>query len=253
MTASGESDGRGRAARIERATAVPRILLALAYIPTFLVRYWPGAAPDLQATAAFAANTIIALFTLELALRVAVAEERRRYLRAHWVDVLVVLVPFLRLLGFLPLLRLLPFLLEAAAGLRPVLGRYRGTYVLVVGLLAVLTAAAVVLLVERRAGGSIRTFGDALWWAAATITTVGYGDLSPVTAEGRVVAVLLMVVGIALFGMLTAGIAAYFVEGAREGEETVTLKEVLARLDALDARLEEYHRASAGRKEDSGE
>lgn len=157
------------------------------------------------------------------------------------------LVPFLRFLGVLPVIRLFPFLLEAATMLRRIMGRYRGAYVLAVGLLSIVTSAIVVMLFERRAGGSIQTFGDALWWAAATITTVGYGDLSPVTTQGRVVAVFLMFVGIALFGVLTAGIAAYFVEGTNEGEEAVTMKELMAKLEEMDARLESLQKQRSDR------
>ena len=65
---------------------------------------------------------------------------------------------------------------------------------------------------------SITTFGDALWWVLTTITTVGYGDLYPVTAEGRLVAGGLMVAGIAVLGTVTAAIATWFLEqvGARD-------------------------------------
>ena len=58
---------------------------------------------------------------------------------------------------------------------------------------------------------NITTIGDALWWAATTVTTVGYGDRYPVTTAGRFIAVTLMVVGIALVGAITASIAAWFV------------------------------------------
>ncbi len=246
MTSSTGSDDRGSrglAQRIESKTEVPRLLLALAYIPAFVARYWPGVSPEVYSIASLAANLILAAFAVEFGTRLAVADKRLTYLRTHWVDALVVLVPFLRVLGVLPAVRLLPFLLEAAAALREIMGRYRGAYVLLVGLVSVLSSAAVVMAFERRAGGSIRTLGDALWWATATITTVGYGDLSPETAGGRVVAVFLMFIGIALFGVLTAGVAAYFVEGTREGEETTTIKDLMAKLEEVDSRLEEQSRA----------
>lgn len=149
--------------------------------------------------------SFVALFAAELVIKVAVAERRWAYLRAHWIDVLIVVVPFLRPLRALRVLRLLPFLARGALGLRRVMGPYRGAYVLVIGLGAVLVSAALVAIFEQDADGSIPGFGDALWWAATTVTTVGYGDKFPVTPEGRAVAVFLMIIGIALFGMLTAG------------------------------------------------
>ena len=60
-------------------------------------------------------------------------------------------------------------------------------------------------------GANITSIGDALWWAATTVTTVGYGDRYPVNTTGRVIAVTLMIVGIALVGAITASIAAWFV------------------------------------------
>ena len=59
--------------------------------------------------------------------------------------------------------------------------------------------------------GRVGSFGDALWWSAATITTVGYGDLTPVTFGGRVAGVALMVVGISTFAVITARVAAFLV------------------------------------------
>ena len=58
----------------------------------------------------------------------------------------------------------------------------------------------------------IHTLGDALWWATTTVTTVGYGDLSPVTPMGKLVAVALMIGGIALVGSVTATLASWIVQ-----------------------------------------
>ena len=96
--------------------------------------------------------------------------------------------------------------------------------------LVALIAALTVLDVERDADdANITSFGDALWWAATTVTTVGYGDRYPVTGVGRSVAVALMVVGIALLGVVTASVAAWFVhrvQAQQESEVDETLREV---------------------------
>ena len=94
-------------------------------------------------------------------------------------------------------------------------------------------AAGLVFFAERDAGGTIDTFDDALWWALATVTTVGYGDVSPVTTFGRGVATLLMLVGVGLFGLLTATVAAYFVESSREPEHSDEVVEELRRIREL--------------------
>ncbi|CCQ16335.1 Kef-type K+ transport systems, predicted NAD-binding component (fragment), partial [Rhodococcus sp. AW25M09] len=73
---------------------------------------------------------------------------------------------------------------------------------------------------ERAApAGSIKTFPDALWWAISTVTTVGYGDYSPSTATGRLIAVGLMVAGIALLGVVTATLASWLVQKVAEQDD----------------------------------
>jgi len=57
---------------------------------------------------------------------------------------------------------------------------------------------------------NIKTAGDAIWWSVATITTVGYGDVYPVTTEGRTLAMILMISGIGLFGILSGLAASFF-------------------------------------------
>jgi voltage-gated potassium channel Kch len=81
------------------------------------------------------------------------------------------------------------------------------------GSLAVLDA-------ERgKPGANITTFGDALWWATTTVTTVGYGDRFPTTGQGRLIAGLLMLGGIALLGVVTASLASWLLDRVREVEE----------------------------------
>ena len=77
---------------------------------------------------------------------------------------------------------------------------------------------------------NIKTFGDGLWWAATTVTTVGYGDRFPTTPLGRLIAVVLMLVGIALLGVITATIATWFVGRLQVVEEEVAeVKETTTR------------------------
>jgi voltage-gated potassium channel len=120
-------------------------------------------------------------------------------------------------------------------------------------------AALAVLEAERFApGASIIAFGDAIWWTLTTISTVGYGDRYPVTLEGRLVAASLMVAGIALLGVVTAGIASWFVETLRRAGEKVAgeveevaedvqraegqLAAVPAELRSINARLDAVER-----------
>lgn len=112
---------------------------------------------------------------------------------------------------------------------------------ILVTLILVVTCSATVLHFERMGEGNIRTADDALWWSVATITTVGYGDKYPVTIEGRLVAGLLMVAGVGLFGLFSGFIASWIL-----GEDPDASKEDV---DALEDRLERMEKTLAEIKE----
>ena len=126
-------------------------------------------------------------------------------------------------------LRLLRLLAFARILNRSAVGSLVGKVSAYVGgtaLMALGLGAIAVLDAEQDApGANITTFGDALWWSATTVTTVGYGDHFPVTTTGRFVAVALMLVGIACIGAITAGVAAWLVAqveaDAREREKPI--------------------------------
>lgn len=128
------------------------------------------------------------------------------FVRENWLALLALLLPAFRALRVLRVVIVL-------RGLQPFL-RTRssrvGTIVGVTFPLILYTAALSVLEAERYAeGANITNFLDAIWWAIASVTTVGYGDRFPVTADGRLIATFLMVIGIGLFSALTALLAAW--------------------------------------------
>jgi len=82
----------------------------------------------------------------------------------------------------------------------------------IVAILMLIFSSIAILQVETDPNSNIKTAEDAIWWAYVTITTVGYGDKFPVTTEGRIIAALLMTVGVGLFGMFTAFLASWFVD-----------------------------------------
>lgn len=227
-------------ARIERITEIPMLILAFVYVVVFVVSYIRAVPLEIRQDARFVEDLIIVAFAAELILKVAVADRRFEYLRHRWLDMIIVVVPFLRPLR---LLVVLPMVARALVGLNRLMSSYQGAYALLAALLTVFTGAGLLLVFERDVPDSpIQSFGDALWWAMTTITTVGYGDTYPVTPQGRGLAVVVMVIGIALFGMMTAAVAAYFVETASEEEEreqSEKLDEILARLNVLEQRLKD--------------
>ena len=202
--------------RLERLTELPLLLLSFAMIPLLLgpILWDLSATED---TVFFTLEVFIwAVFAADLVTKLAVAPNRLAYARSHWLEVLVVVVPFFRPLR---LIRLFLFGSRALLGARRLVNI---DFLLVYGIGLVIVAATVVTSVERDQG-TIDTFPDALWWSVVTVTTVGYGDMTPATPAGRAVAVFLMLGGIGLFGGLTANLASAIVRSEDRVEENVDL------------------------------
>ncbi|UIX34932.1 potassium channel family protein [Streptomyces sp. GQFP] len=179
-------------------------------------------------------------FAVDYLVRVSLAEQRREYVRRHWLDLFAVLLPLiqpLRLLRVISTLLLVGRRAQMASQVR--LTTYVGGAV--VGLL--MFGSLAVLSVERESpDGNIRTLGDALWWSFTTMTTVGYGDHAPTTGVGRVLAVGLMLSGIALLGLVTANIAAWFIsrfemDDVEERRQTAAIAALTEEVRALRAEV----------------
>jgi voltage-gated potassium channel len=214
----------------------PLMLLAVA----FLVAYaWPILDTELPASVVLTCTVVTwlawAAFAVDYAVRVALAApDRRRYVLRHLHDLAVILLPLLRPLRLLRLVTVLGMLhRRAGSSLR---GRV-AVYAVSATTLLTFVGALAMLDVERHApDANITTFGDAVWWSAATITTVGYGDRFPTTGAGRVVALGLMLAGIALLGLVTATLASWIIEQVAE-ENATERAATAAQVDALMAEV----------------
>ena len=187
-----------------------------------------------------------AVFAADYLVRLGLARRRWRFVWRHLPDLAVIVLPMLRQLRVLRLVTVLAMLN------RQMRDDFRGRIgIYLVGSTTMVSFAAALAVYDaerRHPDASITSFGDALWWTITTITTVGYGDRYPVTWQGRLVAVMLMVAGIALLGTVTAAIASWFVERIRVVEHAVAhaerdtqseLAEVMAELHRLHRRLDE--------------
>ena len=174
-------------------------------------------------------------FVVDLILRWVFDEDRRTFLRRHWLLILAVVLPPLRVI-------LVGYVAVRLARTPTALRNRLSVYSLYLTILVITFGAIIVLAFEKQSPQSnIHTYGQALWWAVCTIATVGYGDYTPVTAGGRVSATLVILTGLATISIVTATIASRFVSGPQtssELEETeVSLEDIESRLARIESAL----------------
>jgi voltage-gated potassium channel len=208
---------------------IPMLILSVAFIAVLVTPVINDhLSPGWGRTLAVANIVLWVAFAAEYLIRLTLAPKRMTFIRANVLDLFIVAVPMFRPLR---IVRLVAIGSKVTTGkLQPVGVAIR---VFVTAAFIVFLGAVGILDVERHAtGSSIHTFGDALWWAFTTVTTVGYGDKFPVTAEGRVIAVLVMMTGIAILGVATALIASWFVKLGRSDTQTQNDR-IEAKMDAI--------------------
>ncbi|MBG0855582.1 potassium channel family protein [Streptomyces spinoverrucosus] len=227
--------------RWERRTQRPLLVLAVVFAVAYAVPIVDSSAGRTLTAACLVVEWVVwGAFAADYGVRLWLAPDRRGFVRRNWLDLCAVVLPLLQPLR---LLRLVSTLLLAGRRARMASQIRLTTYVAgaVVGLL--MFGSLAVLSVERDApGGNIRTLGDAVWWSFTTMTTVGYGDHAPTTGVGRLLAVGLMLSGIALLGVVTANIAAWFIsrfemDDAEERRQTEAIAALTEEVRALRAQV----------------
>ncbi len=149
-------------------------------------------------------------FASDLLYGVSTAKNKKSFLLKHPLDIAAVLLPFLRPLRLLRVISFGGLALQKVA-----MGRqFAITLKVFIASIFIAYVAAIQITISERTveGSNIKNFGDGIWWAITTVTTVGYGDKFPTTMEGKFLAVGLMIVGISLMGVITASVAAWFVK-----------------------------------------
>ena len=177
--------------------------------------------PDMSQLLQLIDNLICVFFLIEFCVRFARAENKWKFMRWGWID-LIASIPAIaplragRMFRLFRLLRVLRLFRSTRHLVKHVYrNRAYGTFttVILIAVLLVLTSSIAILQVETDPTSNIKGPEDALWWSYVTMTTVGYGDRYPVTTEGRLIGAVLMTAGVGLFGTFTGFLASWFVQG----------------------------------------
>lgn len=185
--------------------------LAVIYLAAFSYPAFVDPVPaDVQVVLDSIQWLVWGVFAIDVAYGLTKSTNRKQYVKSHPLEILSVALPVLRPLRLLRLVTIGSLVIQRVA-----VGRQFAITlkVFLFSILIAYIAAVQITIVERPVESSnIKSFGDGLWWALTTVTTVGYGDRFPTTTEGRAIAFGLMLVGISLMGVITASVAAWFVK-----------------------------------------
>lgn len=198
-----------------------------------------------------------AVFVFDYSSNLYYADNKGKYIRNNVLD-LIAILPFVQLAAFFRIGRIARFtkivgllkftrLIAVSSKLWDILRKLMNTNglskILVLNLVAVVVASCVLTIVEKQ------SFLNSLWWSIVTMTTVGYGDIVPQTAMAKIIAIILMLVGISTFGMVTAIITRFFVDSERDAkidELTVKIEEQTLVLERLEAKIDALTRDQQG-------
>jgi voltage-gated potassium channel len=232
-----------RERRAERVFEIPVIVAALLVIPVVVIEASSSIGKPWTTIATFLNWTIWLVFAAELVTYLVIVPDRWRWLRTHPLEVVIVVLtpPFLpsslQAIRALRLLRLVRLLRLAQLG-RQFFSLQGLRYMALLAVLTALGGGAAFAAVEDE-----HSTWDGVWWAVTTMTTVGYGDLSPKTPEGRLIAIVVMLVGIGFIAVLTGAVAQRFLASqvamieTEVVSEAETVDEVLSELRAVRERL----------------
>ena len=161
---------------------------------------------------------ICSVFLLQLTIDLFRAENKTSYLKVHWIDFLAS-IPMIEPLRFARIFQILRVILVLRSSKRIFRELFRNrkettlaSIILLLVLLLTIGAGTILLLEHKQPGANITTGHDALWWAFVTISTVGYGDHYPVTNSGKLVASLVIICGVGVFGMISGLVTSLITE-----------------------------------------
>jgi voltage-gated potassium channel len=212
---------------------IPMLLLGLFWLILLIIELTHGLGPTLEFLTAF----VWVLFVVEFAIELTLSSQKTKYLRQNWLVAVSLIVPALRILRVVRVLRVLRLtravrsmrllkiigsLNRAINGLRENLGRYGAGYVGVMSFTVTIVGAAGMYAFESNLpdGQGLNSYGDALWWTAMIMTTIG-SQYWPITMEGRLLGFLLSLYAFSVFGYVTGALASFFIGRHKEIQRTL--------------------------------
>ena len=188
-------------------------------------------------------------FVIETVLLTSLVKDKFRYMRSNWINLFIIFlgVPLLwggstyaAALRSLRVLLIIPLLLNVFVTINRILTRNHLGTVLLVALAFTLLSGLLIAGIDP----SIENVWQGIWWAWVTVTTIGYGDIVPQSAAGKVFGAVVILFGLGFFSLLTASFSAYFVSRGEmeieeeEIEEISQLKDIERRIDIMEKTLQ---------------
>lgn len=220
-------------ARWRAATDAPLLVIGIGSLPILLLEFVRHDLTHADRVFLDVVNVVVLIsFLTDYVVELVLARPRGEYVRKEWTSAVIVVAQALTLIpglggagslrvlrgaralrGLVGLMRALAIGGSVAKQGRSVLRRHAAGFALATAGLTWITAAVAFTLAEDVGeSGRLHSFFDAIWWSTATITTVGYGDVFPVTVTGRLVGMFTMVIGISTFAVVTAKVAEFLVK-----------------------------------------
>ena len=191
-----------------------------------------------------------AFFLIETVLLTYLVRDKLRYLKANWLNLVIVSLGMPVLWGgpihaaalrFLRVIVAFGLLVNSSPTVKAILARNHLGTTLMISLVVVIVGGTLMASIDPNIDGPL----EGIWWAWVTVSTVGYGDVVPISQAGRVIAAVMILLGMGLFSLITASFTAFFVAREEEHVEEEIVEEVAASEADTNARLERLDRRLA--------
>jgi voltage-gated potassium channel len=196
-------------ARWEKRSAIPLAILAIVYLALYAIEVLASLPPAALWDFVLISDIIWAIFIIDFIARFSMSHHKGAFMKRNIIEFIALVLPMFRAFRMFRVIVALGFLTRVAQSLQGRINIYLG---LILPLLIFTCSLGVYEAEHLAPGAKITQFGDSVWWAFVTVTTIGYGDYYPITFEGRAIAVLLMLSGLALVSVITVSVASWFLD-----------------------------------------